>query len=191
MPGRRLPHGTQTALDQQIRLATALAHTVPGVLVELTCSNGERLTVGYGVLGTQATPCQVRTALLVDAGPGAPRLVEAVTGVEIVKGLDHLGGGLYQRGGTGPHPGERWFATTLAHDHVERLLAAAPVDLPHDTCSVGLSPDPELGITTVRVAARAHDATTTTAQLDEVAFWVLSACLVTELDVERTAWDPR
>jgi hypothetical protein len=32
--------------EQALRLATALAHTAPGVTLRLACANGERIAVG-------------------------------------------------------------------------------------------------------------------------------------------------
>ena len=47
-----------------------------------------------------------------------------------------------------------------------------------------LTPDPELGTTAVRVSA-AGTTPAHPAELDEVAYWVLAACLVGELDESR------
>jgi hypothetical protein len=147
--------------------------------------------VGYGRLDAQLTPCQLRCALLAGPdpgpGPGLPRLVDAITAVEVGAGLDHLGGGLYGRG-NGAVGSERWFVSTLTHDEIARLIAAPPQDLAHEECGVTLTPDAELATTTVRVASSATAPPAHPARLDEVAFWVLSACLVGELDtaVRRT-----
>ena len=185
------PHRTQQdAIAEQLRFATVLAHTVPGVLLELTCCNGERITVGYGILGSQLTPCQLRGALLAPPGTGIPRLGDAVVAVDITSGLEHLGVGLYQRGGD-LAAGERWFGSTLPHEQIGGLMATAPPDVPHQSCAVRLVPDSELGVTAVRVAAASDHALATSAQLDEVAFWALSACMVAELDVQRQASDWR
>lgn len=198
MSGSGSPHRTHAGtIVEQLRLATVLAHTVPGVLLELTCCHGERIGVGYGNLGSQLTPCQLRGALLAPPELGIPRLADAVVAVEVVAGLDHLGGGLYQRGARPsastecrPHDGstgERWFASTLPHEQIGLLMQAAPIDLPHHLCAVRLVPDSELDVTAVRIGAASDSAVTSPGQLDEVAFWALSVCMVAELDAGRQA----
>jgi hypothetical protein len=52
----------------QLRLTACLAHTVPGVNVELTCSNDERLIVAHHRLDAHFSPCELRTALIAVAG---------------------------------------------------------------------------------------------------------------------------
>ncbi len=183
MPARPPSSGSTSSIGEQLHVATTLAHTVPGVVLALTCCNGEQVSVGYGRLDAQLTPCQLRCALLAGSAPGVPSLADAVTGVEVASGLDHLGGGLYGRG-VGLAGSERWFVTTLTHTRVAGLIADTPHGLPHETCAVRLTPDPELGTTAVRVSAAGHTPANP-AELDEVAYWVLSACLVGELDESR------
>jgi hypothetical protein len=175
-PGRS-PHRHASASIEQLRLAVALAHSVPGVVLDLRCSNGEHVAVAAGLLGTQLTPCELRCALLAPPEPGLPRLVDAITSVEVAGGVDHLGLGLYARGPAGIGS-ERWFVTTLSHPRIAELLSQAPADLPHASCAVRLAPDRALGVTAVGVTATAGAGT---GALDEVAYWALAACLVDEL----------
>ena len=61
-----------------IRLATALAHTVPGVVLELRCCNDDVLTVAHRRLDAQLDPCQLRAALLAVRRAGRPHLSDAL-----------------------------------------------------------------------------------------------------------------
>jgi hypothetical protein len=161
----------------QLRLAAALAHTAPGVVLRLTCCNGERLTVGYARLDAQLTPCQLRTALAVAAAPGVPHLVDAVVGVEVVGGLDHIGGGLYGRG-SGLAGNERWLVAAVDHDELIALFESAPFRFGDGAFAVTVAPDLQLDVTVVRIRAGSGS----TAELDQLAFWTLSATLVRELE---------
>lgn len=172
-------HRRVSPAAEPLRLAVALAHSVPGVVLNLTCANGEHVTVAAGLLGTHLTPCELRGALLAPPEPGLPRLVDAITCVEVAGGVDHLGLGLYARGPAGPGS-ERWFVTTLTHPQIGELLSRAPADLPHAACGVRLAPDRDLGVTAVRVTATST-ACAAAGGLDEVAYWALSTCLVAEL----------
>jgi hypothetical protein len=167
--------------EQALRLATALAHSAPGVTLRLTCANGERIAVGYGQLGPHLTPCQLRSALIAEPRQGMPRFADAVSGVELVSGLDHIGGGLYACGaGTAGTAGsQRWFATPLHHEQIVAITVDHPDDMPERFCAVNVLPDTELGVCTVRLVTTAEIAH----RLDEIAFWLLSQCLVAELSM--------
>jgi hypothetical protein len=162
--------------EQALRLATALAHTAPGVTLRLACANGERIAVGYGRLGPHLTPCQLRSALIAEHRPGVPRLADTVTGVELVSGLDHIGGGLYACGAA-TAGSQRWFATPLPHEQIVAIAVDHPGDVPERFCGVNVLPDTELGVCTVRLVTAPEIAH----RLDEIAFWLLSQCLVAEL----------
>jgi hypothetical protein len=158
-----------------IRLATCLAHTAPGVTLELVCSNEERLIVAHHRLDAHFSPCELRTALLTESQPGMPQFADVVTEAAITFGLHHLGGGLYER--RGDLPAERWFATLLDHEHVVEVFTSNPFDLPDHAVDVRLLPDPELGVTAVRLACNGDFV----GRVDEVASWALAACMVAEL----------
>jgi hypothetical protein len=161
-----------------VRLAACLAHTVPGVTVELVCSNDERLIVAHHRLDAHFSPCELRTALLADDQPGLPRFVDVVVDATITAGLQHLGGGLYERY-CDLHT-ERWFATLLDHEQLGDVLGANQFDLPNHAVDVRLLPDRELGVTAVRVICDGAFV----GRIDEVASWALAACMVAELIIE-------
>jgi hypothetical protein len=161
--------------DDRIRLAACLAHTAPGVTVELSCCNDEHLIVAHHRLDAHFSPCELRTALIAEDQPGVPRFAEVVADAEITAGLHHCGGGLYER--RGDQTAERWFATLLDHEAVYVILGPHQFDLPHDAVDVRLLPDVQLGVTAVRITCDAVHA----GYLDEVASWALAACMVGEL----------
>jgi hypothetical protein len=161
----------------QVRLAAALAHTAPGITLRLTTTTGGQFLVGHQRADVLLDPCRFRTGLVMPRGPGAPRLLDVLTGCEVVGGAVDLGGGLYQPS----HPSgrhERWFATSCVVDAVVAVAGRRPLDLPDGDLDVRLTPDPLLGVTTVRVAAGARSAGLL---LDRIAWWLLSACMVEEL----------
>ena len=170
-----VPLLTLPSVIRSLHMAAALAHTAPGVVLRLVC-HGEQLAVGYGRLGPHLTPCQLRAALVAGGRPGVPRLAETITDVDIVSGLDHLGGGLYGSG-NGAAGRQRWFATALPHQTIVALAAARPVDVADALCGVNVLPDAELGVCTVRLVGAPEIAH----RLDEIAYWLLSQCLVAEL----------
>lgn len=166
--------------DPALRLAACLAHTVPGVSLSLTCRHGGEVLVSYACLGAQLDPCQLRAGLLCPGVPGVPRLADVVVRVDVANGLLDLGGGLYERS----HPGaasERWFVTSLDHEHVVDLLRTGPTDLPDDAMAVTVKPDVGLGVCAVCIRC---DDRLNQDRLDEVALWALSTCMVAELLAE-------
>jgi hypothetical protein len=159
----------------QLRLIACLAHTTPGVTVELVCNNDERLIVAHHRLDAHFGPCELRTALLADDRHGMPRFADVVTDATITAGLHHLGGGLFERH-TDEHA-ERWFATLLDHERVGEILADNEFEMPDHAIDVRLLPDRELGVTAVRVICEGAFA----GRVDVVASWALAACMVDEL----------
>ena len=158
-----------------LRMAACLAHTVPGVTLTLSCERGQRLLVSQVCLGAELDPCALRTALLAPRQPGVPHVTDVVTDVDVTSGLVDLGGGLYER--SHPcSPSERWFATTLDHPHVAGLLTGS--DAADAAISAALKPDLGLGVCAVciRSVDERHRG-----ELDELATWALSTCMVAEL----------
>jgi hypothetical protein len=168
-------------------LATCLAHTVPGVTIELVFCNDEHVVVAHHRLDAHFSPCELRSALLADHQPGVPRFADLVTDASITSGLLHLGGGLYER--RGDQGAERWFATLLDDVRLGDVFRSNPFDLPDHAVDVQLLPDPDLGATAVCVTCDDQNA----GSLDEVASWALAACMVSELlaDVHPTPINTR
>ena len=150
-----------------LRLAAVLAHSVPGVTLELHCRTGERLVVADRRLDAHLTTCQLRAALL-----STPRLADVVHAVSVRCGLHELGGRVYRSGE------ERWLVTYLPVDVLFGLFTTNPLDLPDEAIAVSLRPDLDLGATAVRITAADPDHA---CRLDEVALWATAACVVEEL----------
>lgn len=164
---------TANSSSAQVRLAVALAHSIPGVRLQVSLRDATTVLVGAGCLGA-LTPCQFRSAIL-DPERGAT-LLDAIDQTEIAGGLADLGGGLYARG-TGASS-ERWFATTLMPAAVGEALSDHPAGVPGDAFETILRADPELSAGAVGLKAL-HPSHL--GRLDEVAHWALTRCLVAEL----------
>jgi hypothetical protein len=164
-------------LSRRLRLVACLAHVVAGVTVELGFDDGERYVAAHQRLDADLDPCQLRCAVLEPRSLGTPRLVDALSSIEIVGGIEHLGAGIYRR----HHPcgsEERWFLAELGHERLVELLAACPLDVPDELVAVDVMADTELGVSAVRlVVGHAADAW----RIDEIAMWGVTACLVDEL----------
>ena len=167
----------------QVHLAAALVHAVPGAEAQLRCGDRERLVVSRHP-AADLTPSAFRQ--LVIAARANPLEPHATTGVgalavrELTIGgaIQDLGGGVVRSvdviGGE-----QRWLATTLAWDAVQRLLASWPAD---DAAVRGvaatIAPDPELGVTLLRLT---EDGTVSDTDLDRTAASASAALLVEEL----------
>ncbi|MAT07028.1 MAG: hypothetical protein CL424_18495 [Acidimicrobiaceae bacterium] len=158
-----------------------LAHAVPGVSLRLIASSGDELLVSASCLGAELDPCRLRAALATDRT--GMRIALTTERVEVVSGLVHVGGGLYQR----THPqgaGERWFVVASNPDRLVHLIASIHLDGPAaDEVEVTVGPDSLLGLCAVRIRA-ASDAAV--ARLDDLAFTVLAACVVDEFVTSLT-----
>jgi hypothetical protein len=171
-------HGIRAS--ESVRIAAALAHSIPGVTLELRCVDDEHLVVAFHRLDAHLDPCQFRRAVLAPPSFGQPGLVDALadslSAVDLRFGVDDLGGGLYGR--SGDDGDERWFATTLDPRGVNEVFDACDLDIAEQAISARILPDSCLGVTvvclTVNERSLAH-------RLDEVAAWSVAACLVAEL----------
>lgn len=163
----------------QIRLAVALAHSIPGVRLHVSLRDGTTVLVGAGLVGA-LTPCQFRAAVLEPVRGQV--LMDAVAEVDVVGGVVDLGGALYARGDA--RGSERWFASTLTPAAVGEALSDSPDGIPDDAFETLLRPDPELGAGAIGLRAL-HPAFM--GRLDEVAHWALTRCLVAELVAEAAA----
>jgi hypothetical protein len=170
------------AIDR-LREAACLSHTVPGTTLRLLMGADRNLLVSRHCLGADLDPCQFRAAMLTRAGE---HLAATVTRVELVAGLVDLGGGIYAR--TVEHRlDERWFVTALHHGHVVEVMRGCTIEDPDaDHLEVVVTPDLELGLCAVRLAAPQRNDV-----LDEVALWAMAACLADELVADVAAGQMR
>ena len=189
MPTAGRPH--DPALEQRlghVREAACLAHVVPGVSLRIPLTNGQHLFVSHVCIGADLDPCQLRSALIVDRNHGLRLLSDTIVDAEIVGGLAHVGGGIYQRS-VGAAADERWFTSTLHPNQLVETLR----DCTHDDATVAESaaidvvvkPDTDLGVSAVCI--RCADPAGA-GSLDEIALRALARCLVAELvgDLDHT-----
>lgn len=152
-----------------------LAHTIPGISFRIVAPTGDALLVSATCLAAELDPCRLRTALA--TSHSGPRLAMTAQRTELISGLVHVGGGLYQRS----HPqaaGERWFVVATPADRLLDVVGRIRLDGPAaDEVDVTIGPDEALGLCAVRVRAESD---TACARIDDLAFSVLAACVVDE-----------
>jgi hypothetical protein len=154
---------------------------VPGTALRLTSVDGSTAIVSYRRLGAQLDPCRLRASIIAADHPTG-RFVADVRRIDMLAGLVHVAGGLYQATSTAGTD-DRWFVTHLPHEAVVSLLSDCPLaDRPAtDAMEIVVKPDLELGVCAVRVSAVPPAGGL---PLDELATWVLTTCLVEELLAE-------
>jgi hypothetical protein len=161
---------------ESLRIAAALAHSIPGVTLDVRCGNDDSLVVAFHRLDAHLDPCQFRRAVLAPPSIGVPALADSLIAADLRFGVDDLGAGLYGR--VGDEGDERWFATTLGVQGVNEVFERCEFDIAEQAMSARILPDSCLGVTvvclTVNHPACAH-------RLDEVAAWSVAACMVAEL----------
>ena len=163
---------------ERLRDAACLAHAIPGVALRLHDSaRGRDVLVSASCLAAPLDPCRFRQ-LVIAGFRGRTATLESFRSIDVVAGLVHLGGGLYQPSHHGAAE-DRWFVTSLDDANLTALLSDCPVPTGSDDAfSALVRPDPALGRSAVRVRQERHSAV---GSLDEVSFGALSACLVGEV----------
>ncbi|GIU85864.1 MAG: hypothetical protein KatS3mg009_0379 [Acidimicrobiia bacterium] len=164
----------------RLRMAVAVAHSVPGLSLEVRFGDGTGIRAGaHGGTATELGICELRGMILAGHCPPWPVLAERVTALRLDgPGVVDHGGGLYGRAVPG-RPGGRecWFATVLAPATVRDLLAGCPVaDAEH--VDANLRVDGGLGVVTV-VCRAGPDLGA--GRLLETARWASAACYTREL----------
>lgn len=168
--------GTERQHPDRLREAACLAHTVPGVSLRLTTASCDTILVSHTCLGAALDPCRLRSLLIADDAD-AVAAVASLRRAEIIGGVVHLGGGLFQRSDPSAAD-ERWFVTSLDHESIVDIVEHCPPDeRAAPSVAVTVEPDRALGWCAVRVRDERGDTST----LDLGATWLLTACLVGEL----------
>jgi hypothetical protein len=159
---------------EQLRLAAALAHTVPDAVLELTYADGTVISVAFGP-GADLDPCSLRS--LVGSAIASPsnRWTDQVVAIVFAGSFTPVGGGVYRR--RGEQGRECLFATTLCPYAVQRALAGCEVPIPSDRIDVSVRCDAALGVSVGVVRVPESDL----AYLEDVAVRAQAACLVEEL----------
>ena len=166
----------------QVRLATAIAHVVPGATLRIQLSTRDVLHVARDE-NADLDPCQLRN-LVIDSQT-SERLASQLAGVrslELGGSITPVGSGLLAR--TYEGRSERLFATLLSTQEVGDLLENLEVDgLDDDEMRAAMCSDPALSVTVIAVSssspASAH-------LLDDVAVASFAACAAHELIASTT-----
>lgn len=168
-----------------LRLMAALAHTAPGVSLELVTDAAHAIAVAYEQPDAALDPCQLRMLVASAWRGGAAQLLDRVVDVRLGSGLDDLGGGIFKRIERGVE--QRWIPTSVPHDLVLGVLERGPADLPDDAMHARVAVDTALATTTVCLTA---SCALWAGMLDDVAIGIHAGCLVAELAsgrIERPA----
>ena len=159
-----------------LRLATALAHSAPDADLELT-GCGQRWLVSYGRIDATIDPCGFRRLVLTTMRGGRVGLLPAED-VQLTGALREIGGGIHER--AGPDGTERRLATFLPPERVEALLVELPDSSGEAVHEVAahLCADVDLGVVVVTLST-AHPVLDH--RLDVIAHHVAAVLLVEEL----------
>jgi hypothetical protein len=165
---------------ERLRIAAALAHTVPGVTLQVTwCDDTTTLVSAHG---NGLRPCELRHLVsgAVRFRPGA--FVGGMADVAVAGGLADLGSGVYATGCRQGVP-VRWLSAFLHPQTVKEIAE----DCPHatDQLEVSIHPDQDLGVTVVAIRTHGGDM----AALDLTAAWLNTELLVREAMQELTTSD--
>lgn len=161
---------------ERLRLATALAHTVPGASMRLTCHSGQEVIVGPYV-DADLDACAMRKVVIASARPDMRDYSELVADITVSGTLQHIGGGVHRRVVDGAE--QRWIATLLPPETVAELLdLCGSGRVPDDAMHACLKPDCELAVTCVVITANSAQYEYA---IDEVAAIATSSILVEEL----------
>jgi hypothetical protein len=166
---------------EQLRLAIALAHAVPGGRLELTSVDGRLLLAGTDP-SCDLDICSLRQVVLASAQRGLPDPSRYLTAFEISGSLQADAGGLHRADDAGRS--SRWFATLLPADQVSEILSELPASSPAEQAlEAGLRSDRCLGVTVVRLAVDTDRVGALWAEpaLDHMALAAHARCLVEEL----------
>ena len=174
----------------QLRLAVALTHTVPGVELQLITRNGERTVVSRHPAG-DIDPCSFRRTI-VAAGPNTHTdPFNQIEEIRIGGSLRHRGGGLMSSQ-TPCGLQQRWLASTLPWCAVRTALGeVGAAEIPEGAMEATIKPDPDLDVSLVVITAidRRYDVVLERMGNDLVAA-VLAEELVRSTAVDAAAPDP-
>ena len=95
---------------EYLRLATALAHSVPGAELRLSTDRGDQVVVSHHP-AADIDPCTLRQIVAASACPSQPDYSRRVVEVSIGGALISLGGGVHSTEREGR--AQRWIASLL------------------------------------------------------------------------------
>ena len=159
-----------------LRLGVALAHSVPGAELRISCPLGAHISVGASDRVSLHT-CDLRDLVVESTCPHRPDVSDRIEIKEICGSLQSCGAGVFRSRRIDVE--HRWFATLLPPTEVIGVLERLEHErLVPDAIGVRLAPDSGIGVTVVRLHASRPLATVAIAEAAETAY---GACLVAEL----------
>jgi hypothetical protein len=158
---------------EQVRLAAALVHVIPGAHLSVETCWRDRVTVGRHA-SCDLDPCRFRSLVAASRCPGRPDLARHVDRVELAGSVQHLGGGV-MRTCTDRGVEQRWVATLVQPAVVVDWLTDQVVS---DAIEASVKPDACLGVTMV-VASTADPLAT--GMLEELGLSLAARVAVDEL----------
>jgi hypothetical protein len=162
--------------SEQLRLATAVAHTVPGAELRLHTRSGEAVIVSWH-LPADVDPCLFRNLVIASAEPDRRDLSDQLDAIEIGGTVTDTGGGILAS--SVDRREQRWVATLVPPHRVVELLDDLGVRaVPDDAMYARVKPDSGLGVTVVAITA--NDGRYLEF-LDEAAAAVAATCFVEEV----------
>lgn len=160
----------------QLRLGVALAHSVPGAELRISCPLGAHLAVGASDR-VSLHICDLRDLVVSGTCPHRPDVSDRIEIEAICGSLQSCGAGIFRSRRIDVE--HRWFATLLPPTEVIGVLKRLEHErLVPDAIGVRLTPDSGLGVTVVRLHSSRPLATVAIAEAAETAY---GACLVAEL----------
>ena len=161
---------------ERLRLETALAHIIPGAEIVFTSQDGQEYRAGTHP-SADFSLCEMRKIIASSSCPSRPDFTKWIKDFQIKGAITDSGGGIYQT--VEANRKERWFSTTLRPEVVYEILNEADIDgIFQSPVDALLTPDPVLGVTTIRVSV---DDEISEELLNELVLIGYSACLVKEI----------
>ena len=161
---------------ERLRLETAIAHIIPGAEIVFTSQDGQKYRAGTHP-SADFTLCEMRKIIASSSCPSRPDFTKWIKDFQIKGAITDSGGGIYQT--VEGKRKERWFSTTLRPEIVYEILNEADIDgIFQSPVDALLTPDPVLGVTTIRVSV---DDEISEELLNELVLIGYSACLVKEI----------
>ena len=119
----------------------------------------------------------MRRLIASSACPSRPNFTKWIKDFRLQGAIEDSGGGIYRS--TKNNANERWFSTTLRPEIVYEILNNSDIEgICPDPVDALITPDPVLGVTTVRISVNSD---ITEDVLDELVLIGYSGCLVKEI----------
>ncbi|MAT02076.1 MAG: hypothetical protein CL421_03355 [Acidimicrobiaceae bacterium] len=161
---------------ERLRLTTSLAHLIKGSEIVFSCGDGEEYTASTHP-SAEFTICEMRRLIASSACPSRPNFTKWIKDFRLQGAIEDSGGGIYRS--TKNDANERWFSTTLRPEIVYEILNNSDIEgICPDPVDALITPDPVLGVTTVRISVNSD---ITEDVLDELVLIGYSGCLVKEI----------